>query len=83
MYEKIVTLLKANIPDIPETISPDDRFLEDLNLCSLDFFYIMMLIEEEMNYVITDAKLRELRTVGELVRLLENREDMEHEAVLC
>ncbi len=59
-----------------KTIKDDSRFVEDLNLDSIDLVETLMDIEEEHNIQIPDEKVVEIKTIGEFVKvILEEKND--------
>ena len=50
-----------------------DRPIADLGLDSMALVELVTLLEQQMNTSIEDHKLSELRTIGDLERLLEAR----------
>jgi acyl carrier protein len=56
----------------PDSITLDKTF-EELAIDSLDAVEIMFEIEEEFDLEISDEKAREVRSVGDIVRMLEER----------
>ncbi len=59
-----------------ENIKDDSRFVEDLNLDSIDLVETLMDIEDEHNIQIPDEKVVEIKTIGEFVKvILEEKND--------
>ncbi len=59
-----------------KTIKDDSRFVEDLNLDSIDLVETLMDIEDEHNIQIPDEKVVEIKTIGEFVKvILEEKND--------
>ena len=54
-------------------ITENSRFIDDLGLSSLDFFSLMSEIEMEFNLHITELELQHLVTVGDLVRIVQEK----------
>ncbi len=58
------------------SIKDDSRFVEDLNLDSIDLVETLMDIEEEHDIQIPDEKVVEIKTIGEFVKvILEEKND--------
>ncbi len=51
-------------------INDDSRFVEDLNLDSIDLVETLMDIEDEHNIQIPDEKVIEIKTIGEFVKVI-------------
>ena len=71
IYDTVRELLARQLEIDPEKISPDTDILEDLGADSLDIVELVMAIEEEYDIVITDERAQNVRTVKQLVELLE------------
>lgn len=71
VYDTVRELLAKQLEIEPELISRDTDILEDLGADSLDIVELVMAIEEEYDIVITDERAQNVRTVGQLVELLE------------
>lgn len=57
----------------PSLITEESRFLDDLELSSLDFFSLISEIESEFNVHITELEIQRLVTVGDLLRILQEK----------
>ena len=57
----------------PSLITEESRFLDDLELSSLDFFSLITEIESEFNIHITELEIQRLVTVGDLLRILQEK----------
>lgn len=57
----------------PSLITEESRFLDDLELSSLDFFSLISEIESEFNIHITELEIQRLVTVGDLLRILQEK----------
>ena len=55
----------------PSLITEESRFLDDLELSSLDFFSLISEIESEFNIHITELEIQRLVTVGDLLHVLQ------------
>lgn len=56
----------------PESITPETDIFEDLGADSLDVVELVMSIEEEYDIVITDERAGNVRTVAQVVEMLED-----------
>ena len=72
IYDTVRELLARQLEIDPEKISPHTDILEDLGADSLDIVELVMAIEEEYDIVITDERAQNVRTVKQLVELLES-----------
>lgn len=57
----------------PSLITEESRFLDDLELSSLDFFSLISEIESEFNIHITELEIQRLVTVGDLLHILQEK----------
>ena len=55
----------------------DDIFLDDLNADSLDLVELIMALEDEFDFVIPDTEYERLRTVGDVIRYLQQLQQRE------
>lgn len=71
MFEKIRSAIAAqlNIPE--ENITRETRFVEDLKADSLDLVELVMDLEETYGVEIPDEQLAEVKTVGQIVDVIE------------
>ena len=65
-------LLARQLEIDPALIGPNTDILEDLGADSLDIVELVMAIEEEYDIVITDERAQNVRTVEQLVDMLES-----------
>ena len=54
-----------------DDIKDDARIIEDLNADSLDVVELLMAFEDEFKVSIPDDKLEELKTIPQIVKLIE------------
>ena len=71
IYETVRELLAHQLEIDPAQIGPQTDILEDLGADSLDIVELVMAIEEEYDIVITDERAATVRTVEQLVEMLE------------
>ena len=68
---EILTALKVMMTDLFELdsdkVQPEARLIEDLELDSLDAIDLAVRLEETTGLVLDEAKLRELRTVEDIL----------------
>ena len=71
VYQKLCEFL-ANQLDVDEAdIRPETNIVEDLGADSLDVVELIAAMEDERNMIITDERIRELYTVGDVAEFLE------------
>lgn len=71
MFETIRDLMVDTLSCDLDSITPEARLAEDLDIDSLDAVELNMAIEEAMNITIPDGELMNLKTVGDIVAYLE------------
>ena len=71
IFETVRDLLAHQLEVDPESIGPDTDIFDDLGADSLDVVELVMSIEEEYDIVITDDRANNVRTVAQVVELLE------------
>ena len=72
MFETVKKVLAAQLEVDPELITADTDIMDDLGADSLDLVELVMSLEEHYDIVLTDDKTANVRTVGQVVELLEN-----------
>ncbi len=71
VYEKMRDFLSNQLGVDPSEIRPETNIIEDLGADSLDLVEMLSEMENEYNIIITDERIRELTTVGEVAAFLE------------
>ena len=59
----------------PEAVTMDARLVEDLEADSLDAVELNMALEEALGFAVDDEALGEMKTVGDIVRYLEDHQE--------
>lgn len=71
MFDKVAQLLAEQL-GIPQTkITPESRIVEDLGADSLDVVELLMQLEDETGKTIPDDEVTKIKTVGEIVEVIE------------
>ena len=73
MLEEVRTILAEQLGLDPAQITADQRIKDDLGADSLDMLQLLMTLEEEKGIVIPDESRPALKTVGDIVRYLEEQ----------
>ena len=71
IYEKICAFLSEQLGIDRSEIRPESNVIDDLGADSLDLVEMLTEMESEYNIIITDERVRELTTVGEIAQFLE------------
>lgn len=72
MFEEIRRAIaeQLNVPE--ENITLETRFIEDLKADSLDLVELVMDLEDRYGVEIPDEQLAEVKTVGQIVEIIDN-----------
>ena len=71
VYQKLCEFLSEQLGVDESEIRPETNIIDDLGADSLDVVELITAMEDEFNIIITDERIRELFTVGEVVEFLE------------
>ena len=70
---KVIELIVEQLDADSENISDDDSFMDDLGADSLDTVELIMAFEEEFDIEIPDEDAENIRTVGDVLKYLEDK----------
>ena len=77
MYEKIVEMMCEQFDLLPENISEETSFVDDLGIDSLDVVELVMELEDAFGMgEIPEEDLKKMRTVGDLVEYVNSHADI-------
>ena len=71
MFEQVAEILANQLGISKDKITPNSEIIKDLGADSLDVFELLMTLENEFGKTIPDDKVTDLKTVGDVVSLLE------------
>ena len=71
MFEDVKKVILETLSCDPEAVTMDARLVEDLEADSLDAVELNMALEEALGFAVEDDALSEMKTVGDIVRYLE------------
>lgn len=71
MFEKIKELIINYVDVEPEQIIPESKFIDDLGFNSYDFMSLLGDIETELDVMVDESEVLNIRTVGDAVEYLE------------
>lgn len=71
MFEEIVKILSEQLGVAASKITLDSKIVDDLGADSLDIVELLMQLEDSTGKTIPDEKVAEIKTVGDLVKVLE------------
>lgn len=75
--EKVIDIVKDVLGMGDEKVTSEDTF-DDLYADSLDLVEIIIECEKEFSYPITDDKVQNLKTVGDLVNLIKDLDNKDY-----
>ena len=75
MQEKIIAKLVEQLDIDASTVTSDSRFVEDFEMDSLDMVEMLIGIEKELNIMIPNEEIKDVKTVGELAVFLEKKQN--------
>ena len=75
--EKVINIVKDVLGMDGEKVTSEDTF-DDLYADSLDLIDIIIECEKEFSYPITDDKVQNLKTVGDLVNLITDLDNKDY-----
>ena len=70
----IVAIISDFVDVNPDEVTVDSKLRSDLGLNSFDFVNIAVEVEREYNIKIPDVDIAQLKTVGDLLKLVEEKE---------
>ena len=71
MFERTVNILQEYIENTDVEITMDSALVDDLGLSSLEVINIVAAFEDEFDIEVPDRVIPTLRTVGDIVKYLE------------
>ena len=70
---KVIELIVEQLDADSDNISDDDSFMDDLGADSLDTVELIMAFEEEFDIEIPDEDAENIKTVGDVLKYLEDK----------
>lgn len=74
VLEKVKELVAEQLGVDKSTIAENSNIIEDLGADSLDVIEMLMTLEEEYEITIPDEKIGQIKTIGQIVELIESSE---------
>ncbi|WP_456409628.1 acyl carrier protein [Oceanithermus sp.] len=71
--EKVKAVVVEKLGVDPEKVTPEARFIEDLDADSLDIVELIMGLEDEFGLEISDEEAENIRTVGDAIKFIEEK----------
>lgn len=72
VLEKVKAILSEQFDVEEDTITPETNISDDLGADSLDVVDLLMSIEDEFEIEVPDEEVENIKTVGELVKYIED-----------
>lgn len=74
VYEKVRTMVVKQLKVSPESVVPEARLQEDLKADSANVMMLVMDLEQEFDIMVEDNALMTVKTIGDLVRYIEQKQ---------
>ena len=74
MFEQIKEIIVESVGCDAEKVTMEARLAEDLEIDSLDAVELNMALEESVGVGLSDEELGQIKTVGDIVRILEAKQ---------
>ena len=71
--DKIKKVIADHLGGDLKKITEDANFVDDLGADSLDTVELVMALEEEFGFEITDSEAEKILTVGDAIKFIENQ----------
>lgn len=75
MFEQVKQVILETLNCDPQAVTMEARLVEDLEADSLDAVELNMALEEALGFAVEDEVLAEMKTVGDIVRYLEEHQN--------
>ena len=72
IFEKVKAILSEQFDVEEDSITSDTSIADDLGADSLDVVDLLMSIEDEFEFEVPDEEIDNIKTVGELVKYIED-----------
>jgi len=73
IFEKVKKLLAEQLNISPDKITDKSKVIDDLGADSLDVVEMLMTLEDEFNITVSDEESVNLKTVGDIVKVIETK----------
>lgn len=75
VFDKVKELIAEQLDVDEDSITPDANIQDDLGADSLDVVDLVMALEEEYEVEIPDEAVANIKTVGDIVKYIEDNQD--------
>lgn len=73
-YDKVKAIIVDQLSVDEADVNPEASFVDDLGADSLDIVELVMALEEEFSLEIPDEEAEKIRTVGDVVKFIQERQ---------
>ena len=73
VFEKVVSIIADQLDVEEEKVTMEAAIADDLGADSLDVVDLVMSLEEEFNIEIPDEEVENIKTVGDIVKFIEEK----------
>ena len=73
VFEKVVSIIGDQLDVVEEKVTMEAAIADDLGADSLDVVDLVMSLEEEFNIEIPDEEVENIKTVGDIVKFIEEK----------
>jgi acyl carrier protein len=70
--QEVIDIVVEQLGVDRDDVAPEKSFVEDLNADSLDLTELIMTFEERFNIEISEEDAAKLKTVGDVIRYIQN-----------
>ncbi|RJQ30243.1 MAG: acyl carrier protein [Peptococcaceae bacterium] len=74
LFDRVKTIVVEQLGVEAEEVTMESSFVDDLGADSLDIVELVMALEEEFEMEIPDEEAEKIRTVGEAVKYIQERQ---------
>jgi acyl carrier protein len=74
VFEKVSALIAKQLKLDVKEVTPDKRLVEDLKADSANIMVMIMDLEDEFNMMVDDDAINSLKTVGDVVKYIEDHQ---------
>ena len=74
VYETVAAMIAKQLKMDVKDITPDKRLVEDLKADSANVMVLIMDLEDAFNMTVDDSAITTLRTVGDVVKYIEEHQ---------
>lgn len=71
MRERILEIIADQVNRSVDELDPSMEFIDDLNMDSIELVELIMSVEEEFDIEIDEDRLEKVRSIGDVLDLLE------------